>query len=427
MILLPKISSMKILTLLTFFSSALFSILTPMAKELTFTLDLGSEEVITLINSIFLMIGAISSLFWAVLGDKFSRKVLLIFATLEWSILILLTIFSADFYSLLMFQIFTAIGFGAALPLVFSLTIDLIKPEKRGRKFGILSAVYVLGNGLGQILSGFLIEIYPWQTPLIIISIGGFVCTGLLFLVQEPQRGAIDELYKFSHTKIVEYDYKIKIEDLKKIWRIKSTTWILFLNFVMFIAIGSISSFFIAMLRNDYLLSPTLATIFLIIVFGSQVPSGPIFGKLGDKRREANVSGRMKIVLICLFSGSIFYIIGFSISFVSRTLISAFIFLVFAFIAAFLFGGIDPLTQATLGEINPPKVRSTIYSINYLTYTFGRSISIILLGLFYNLFNLQYSPGYFILVILALLCSVLLLPILKYIPKDIEKIKSGQL
>ncbi|MFX1588662.1 MAG: MFS transporter [Promethearchaeota archaeon] len=424
---MEKISSTKVLILLTFFSSALFSIITPMAKELTEALNLGNEGTVTLINSIFLMVGAISSLFWAILGDKFSRQALLIIATIEWSILILFTIFSTDFFSLLTFQILTAIGFGAALPLVFSLTIDLVKTEKRGKKFGILSAVYVLGNGLGQALSGFLIDVYPWQTPLIIISIGGFICTGLLFLVDEPQRGTMDDLHKQPSEESIIYDYRIKREDLKNILKIKSTIWILIFNFIMFIAIGAISSFFISMLKKDYTLSSSLATVFLIVVFGSQVPSGPIFGKLGDKRRETSLNGRMKVVLICLISGSIFYIIGFSISFISKNLLFASIFLIFAFIAAFLFGGIDPLTQATLGEINPPQIRSTIYSLNYLMYTFGRSISLIFLGQFFVLFNNQYSPGYLILVILAFLCSLFLIPILKYLPKDVERIKSGEL
>lgn len=422
-----KLSFIKILILLTLFSSALFSIITPMAEELTIALNLKSEGAITLINSLFLIIGAISSLFWAILGDKYSRKVLLIIATLEWSILILLTIFAKDFYSLLIFQMFTAIGFGAVLPLIFSLTIDLVEPEKRGVKFGNLSAVYVLGNGLGQILSGFLIDYYPWQIPLIIISIGGFACTGFLFMIQEPKRGSTNEVYGNSNREEIKYDYRIRKEDLKKIWKIKSTLWILAFNFTMFIAIGSISSFFISMLKNDYLLSSTLATIFLIIVFGSQVPSGPLFGKLGDKRRTTDINGRIKVIIFCLIIGSIFYIIGFSISFISKSLMIAFVFLILAFCAAFLFGGIDPLTQATLGEINPPQIKSTIYSINYLTYSFGRSISLILLGQFFILFNSRYSPGYLILVILALLCSLFLIPILKYLPKDVEQIKSGEL
>ncbi len=417
--------STKILILLTFFSSALFSIITPMAKELTLALSLGSEEQIAVINSMFLMVAAFSSLIWAVLADKFQRKNLLIVATIEWSVFTLLTIFATDFYSLLIFQLLTAIGFGAALPLIFSLIVDLVASENRGRKFGVLSAVYVLGNGLGQMLSGFLIDFYSWQVPIFIISISGFFCTGLLFLLIEPVRGAMDKLNKAS--KETDLSYKIKLKDLQKIWKIKSTIGLLVLNFVMFISIGAISSFFISMLKNDFLLPSSLATIFLILVFSSQVISGPLFGKMGDKKRQTDNNGRIKVVLVCLIGGSTLYIIAYSLTFISTGIIAAFIFIAIIYVGAFLFGGIDPLTQATLGETNPPQIRSTIYSLNYLAYTFGRSISLLILGQLYLHFNNQYSPGYLILSIMALSCSLLLIPILKYLPKDIEKISAGEI
>ncbi len=419
---MPK--NTQILILLTLFSSALFSIITPMAEEISSALHFEENQIV-FINSIFLMVGAISSLFWALLGDKFSRKNLLIISTLEWSILTLLTILSTDFLSLLIFQLIAAIGFGAALPLVFSLTVDLVDAESRGKKFGVLSAVYVLGNGLGQMLSGFLIDYYTWQTPLLIVSIFGFVCTGLLFLVKEPVRGAKDKLYKTIDESALGLGYKVKLKDFKQIWKIKTTFWILVFNFAMFISIGAISSFFISMLKKDYDLSSTLATFFMILVFGSQVPSGSLFGKLGDKKYEIDKNGRIKIVLYCLIGGSVFYIIAYSLYFISNEISIAIVFLALSFVGAFLFGGIDPLTQATLGEINPPQIRSTIYSLNYLaTITFGRSISLLLLGQFFLIFNNHYSPGYFILSIMALSCILLLIPILKFLPRDIENIKS---
>ena len=414
---------MKILVILTFFASGLFSIITPMAQELTVALSLGSEDTVALINSVFLMVGAICSLFWSLLGDKMSRKVLLIISTLEWAILIFLTTFATNFTSLLIFQILTAIGFGATLPLVFSLTVDIVEPEIRGKRFGTLSAVYVGGNGLGQILSGFLIDYYPWQVPLIIIAIGGLLSAGFLFTIQEPQRGSMDK----ARGDIENIDYKIRLDDLKKIWQTKSTIWILLFNLLMFIAIGAISSFLISMLKNDYLLSSSIATIFLIIIFGSQIPSGPFFGKKGDQRRENDATGRMKIVRFCYLGGSTFYLIGFILVFINTGIIAAILLLLFALSAAFLFGGIDPLTQATLGETNPPQIRSTIYSLNFLAYTFGRGISLILLGQFYLMFNNLYSPGYVILIIIALVSSLVIIPIFKALPKDIEKIKSGEL
>ena len=421
-----KLKSIQILIILTLFSSALFSIITPMSLEISLALNFNESQV-TFINSMFLMVGALSSLIWAMLGDKFSRKSLLIISTFEWALLTLFTIFSTNFLSLLVFQLITAIGFGAALPLIFSLTIDLADPESRGKQFGVLSAVYVLGNGLGQILSGFLIDYYTWQVPILIISISGFISTGLLFLVDEPVRGAKDGIYKIVDENTLGLAYKIKFGDFKKIWKNKSTLWILLLNFIMFISIGAISSFFISMLKNDYNLSSTLATGFLILVFGSQIPSGPIFGKLGDKKYEYDKKGRMKVVFLCLFGGSVFYIIAFSLFFISTDLPFLIMFFAFVLGGAFLFGGIDPLTQATLGDINLPQIRSTIYSLNYLTYTFGRSISLLILGQFFLTFNNLYSPGYFILSIMALSCTLILYPILKVIPRDIENIKSKQI
>ena len=412
----------QILAILTLFSSTLFSIITPMAFEISSALGFNESQV-TFINSMFLMVGAISSLFWALLGDKFSRKIMLIISTLEWSILTFLTIFSTNFLSLLIYQLITAIGFGASLPLIFSLTVDLVDSESRGKKFGYLSAIYVLGNGLGQILSGFLIDYYTWQIPILIISLSGFFCTGLLFLINEPSRGAKDELYKILDETAIGIGYKIKFKDLKQIWKVKSTIWILLLNFAMFVSIGAISSFFISMLKNDYDLSSTFATLILIIIFGSQIPAGPIFGKIGDKKHETDKEGRMKVVFFCLLSGSIIYIVAFSLFFVSNEFLIVILFIILTLGGAFLFGGIDPLTQATL-SINPPQIRSTIYSLNYLSYTFGRSISLLLLGQFFIAFNNFYSPGYLILSIMALTCIILLIPILRVLPKDMEQIKS---
>jgi len=274
-------------------------------------------------------------------------------------------------------------------------------------------------------LSGFLIDYYTWQTPLIIVSICGFICTGLLFLVKEPVRGAKDKLYETIDTSALGLGYKIKLKDFKQIWKIKTTIWILTFNFAMFISIGAISSFFISMLKRDYDLSSTLATFFLILVFGSQIPSGPLFGKLGDKKYEIDKNGRIKIVSYCLISGSSFYIIAFSLYFISNEFSIAILFLTLALVGAFLFGGIDPLTQATLGEINPPQIRSTIYSLNYLaTITLGRSISLLLLGQLFLIFNNHYSPGYFILSIMALSCMLFIIPILKFLPRDLDEIKS---
>ena len=424
-----KQQSFIILILLTLFSSALISIIMPMAKEVAQALKLESEAQVQIINSMFLFVGAFSSIAWAILGDKFSRKIMLIIGTFIWSFFSFLTIFATDFYSLLFFQIFAAIGFGSALPLTFSLLVDSVDSEKRGKSFGILSAAYVLGNGLGHILSGSLIDYYPWILPFIIISICGIFCTIFLFFMKEPTRGEMDISSEMDDESVLDesvlgLSFKIKIKDFKKIWQKKTIFWILILNFAMFVAIGAISSNFISMLKNDYQFSSSIATLFLIVVFGSQMISGPIIGNLADKKIKTDKNGRIKLVLICLVIGSILYIIGFCLIFSSNNLIMLIIFMLIIFIGAFFFGGIDPLTQATLGDVSPPQIRSTVYSLNFLAYTFGRSLSILLLAFLFLGYGNLYRPGYVILSIMALLSSLFVFILLNTLPKDLDATKS---
>ncbi|TFG01582.1 MAG: MFS transporter [Promethearchaeota archaeon] len=339
-----------------------------------------------------------------------------------WSLFTFLTIFSTDFYSLLFFQLIAAIGFGSALPLIFSLTVDIGDIEKRGSVFGRLSAVYVLGNGLGHILSGYLIESFSWTLPFILIAIAGFFCTIALCIMKEPERRGIIQPTEIEDESVLGMSYKLKLTDFKEIWRIKTIFFVIVLNFFMFIAIGAISSNFITMLKNDYQLSSSFATTMLVIIFGSQMISGPIMGKLGDKKHIDDKNGRIKITLLCLLGGSTFYIIAFSLVFANSDMFMLFVFFLLLFIGAFLFGGIDPLLQATLGDVSPAKIRSTVYSLNFLVYTIGRSLSILILAGFFLSFNNLYRPGYLILSIIALSCSLFLIIILNTLPKDLGRI-----
>ncbi len=386
-----------------------------MAEDLTFV----TVDEAGVISSVFLIVGACSSLVWALLANKYSRKKLLIIATGEWSIAALLTIFSYDYYSLLTFQILAAIGFGAVIPITFSMIVDLKAPKERGSAFGWKETNYVLGIGFSQILSGFLISYYPWFIPFIVISIGGFFCTFLLFYMIPPQKGEMDQKPDTSD----EESTWIRRQDFGEIAKKRSNIFILLFNLVLFIGLGAVSIYLLAILKapTDYQFSPDTATIFLIIIYVGQIPSGVLLGNLGDKLFKKDINGRIKVVFFCLILGAILYITAFSMDFTASAPIGIIVlFLIIASTGAFFFGGIDPLLQATLGEINTPRTRSTIYSINYLTYTFGRSISGLLLVWMLGGFG-KFRIGFVILSIISLSSVVLLIPVLKTLPRESPK------
>jgi len=406
-------SSFRILLFLVFFTSALFSILSPMAVDIEKAIsDINQAQVLQIV-SIFLAVGAFSSLIWASLVGRLSRKKLLIIATLIWSLAELVSAFATSFLSLLIPQIIAAVGFGAVMPITYSLIVDLFQAEERGKAFGLKEMFYVLGIGFAFILAGFLVGLFPWYVPVFVVAIGGFISVGFLFMLEEPK--------KIELTSSDESREWINVRDLKEVFTVRSNVWILISYFAVFIGYGAVSPSFTTFLRNDYKFAPSIATIFLIVSFIGQIPSGIIFGKLGDKLYEENKNGRIKVALLCLIGGSIFNIIAFSLILTTTNLPLIILFVILTLLGATFFGGFDPLIQASLGEINKPRFRSTAYAFVNLILIFGRSISLFLLSLLLVSFSNFYRPGLIILSVVALICSVLLLPLLKTIPEDLKE------
>ena len=403
--------SFKVIILIVFFSSALISALSPMAIDIANALPITQSQVL-LIVSIFLAIGALSSLVWAILDIKISRKKLLIIATLDWTLFTFLTMFATDFFTLLIFQICSAVGFGAIIPLSYSTIVDLIKAEKRGKAFGIKELFYVLGIGTSFLLASFLVPTFPWTIPLLIISIGGVVCLILLFFVEIPEREIVDEGEAW-----------ISMKAFKEIIHSKAVIIIIAFNLVLFLWYGAITQYFTTLMRNDYGFIPQMAFLIYLIVTCGQFFSGILFGHLGDKKYEKDKNGRIKVVLLCVTCGAILNFIGFSLILSADNILILILFIIIIWTALTFFGGIDPIMQATLSDVTTETNRSTTYAVNNLCYILGRSISIFLLSIFLLMFNNLYRPGYMILSIMTLIAVVFLFPLMKVLPREIEKMK----
>ena len=415
--------SLIVIILLTIDTLALSNFTGPMAKEIAAALSVA-ESSIGDIEALFLLVGAFSSLVWAMIGDKFSRKKLLFLATLIWSVFSLLSALAEDYLSLLLFQMGVAVGFGGVIPLTYSLTLDLIDAEKRGRTLGFLIAANVIGSGFGLILAGELIESFSFSIPFIVISILGFVATIQIFFMYEPGRGEKDVLYEKIDDDSLGMSFKINIKDLKEIFKKKSNVWLLVMYFVLFVGVGPTTYFFVSMLRTDHGFLPGTASIFMVVIYISQLFGAPFHGNRGDKKYQADDKGRIKVIISCLLIGPIFYIIGYALNFTSDNILMIVVFLLILSIGSFFISGIDPLAAATLGDLNPPKVRATIYSLSMVAQTVGRAVGIIICGALLIAFGGTYQPGFIVMGVIFLIGVIFIIPLLKTLNLDLKSIKS---
>jgi len=420
----PRITLIVII-LLTIDTLALSNFTGPMAKEIAAALSVA-ESSIGDIEALFLMVGAFSSIFWAMIGDKYSRKKLLILVTLIWAIFSFLSALANDYMSLLLFQMGVAVGFGGVIPLTYSLTLDLVDAEKRGRVLGFLIAANAMGSGFGLILAGQLIESFSFSIPFIVISIMGFTAAFLILFTYEPIRGERDVLYEKIEDDSLGMSFKINKEDLREILKKKSNLWLLLMYFIMFIAVGPTTYFFVSMLRTDHGFSAGTASIFMVVIYLTQLFGAPFLGNRGDKKYQTNDKGRLKVIILCFLIGPVFYTIGYILNFTSEDIIMIVLFSIVVSTGSFFVAGIDPLAAATLGDINPPKVRATIFSLSMVAQTVGRAVGIVICGALFISFGGTYQPGFIIMGIIYLSSVIFIIPLLKTLTSELKFIKSGK-
>ncbi len=396
---------------------AFVALLGPMAPELAVVLNVNIAEI-GLINSVFLIVTGIFSLIWGIFADRTKRKELLIICSLIWVLSSFITIFINDFLSLLILQIIAAIGLAGIFPISYSILIDLTKPEKRSHALGIMQMAMTLGMGLGIVLSGVLIDYLPWWVPFLIISLFGFKSIHSLMSLNEPQKGSLDDL--IAENEMIS-QFKIKKEDLKEIFANKSNLILIIYTLVKSLSIGAINFFFIAFLKLDIGLSSTVATLTMIGSFSIMLIGAPYLGKKADHRFQKRKTGKVDVMIIIFVFGPIFYILGFSLNFFASDISIFILFIVLILIGSFFMSGDAAIGQSIFSDINPPRIRSTLISIQSIAGKIGQSLGILLLGYSYIYYGNSFKIGFLITNLILISCIAILIPLRKTIISDINK------
>jgi len=134
-------------------------------------------------------------------ADRGSRKLLLTFGIVIWSLATAASGLAQDYYSLLAARIAVAIGEAACFPVAMSLIGDYFTKSNRPRAVAVFQASQFVGIIIGLVGIGILAEAYGWRTAFIAVGLPGLLVALLFFLtVREPKRGAQDEEARPAHT-----------------------------------------------------------------------------------------------------------------------------------------------------------------------------------------------------------------------------------
>jgi MFS family permease len=150
-------------------------------------------------------IGALTTAFFAVymlvapltgwLGDRFSRKPLIIGGAVLWSLATLGTAWVHSYWTLYLRHALVGVGeasFGIFAPAVIA---DFYGERDRNRILSIFYVAIPVGAALGYTAGGVLGSQFGWRTPFFICAIPGLLVAALYWVMgREPERGASDRL-----------------------------------------------------------------------------------------------------------------------------------------------------------------------------------------------------------------------------------------
>ena len=124
------------------------------------------------------------------LGDRFSRKPLIVAGAVLWSLATLFTYWVHDYWSLYFRHALVGVGeatFGIFAPAVIS---DFFSPRDRNRILSVFYLAIPVGAALGYLIGGQLGSRYGWRTPFFVGAIPGLLIAGAYWLfATEPARG----------------------------------------------------------------------------------------------------------------------------------------------------------------------------------------------------------------------------------------------
>jgi MFS family permease len=261
---------------------------------------------------VYALIGPIAG----VIGDKLSRKFLIISGLVFWSLITLATALSTQYWHLVFFRALEGFGEAFYFPASMALIGDYHGPETKSRAMGIHQSSVYAGTIAGGAAAGYMGQHYGWRSGFYLFgSLGVLLGAVLLMSLKEPPRSKSKDVESHSHAML----------DLKQanLWsdirEILNTPMVRIL-IAVFVGANFVASVFLTwtpkFLYDKFKMSLALAglsgTMYQQIASMIGVVVG---GVLADRLARRYAGGRMMAQSLGLFGGVAFiFLTGWTLS-----------------------------------------------------------------------------------------------------------------
>lgn len=163
------------------------AVLTPLKADLHLT-----DSELGTVASAFMLGYFVTSPFFGWLGDRVSRKWLIMAGVAVWSIGTFCSGIAGTLTSLIMFRVLVGLGEASYGTISPAWIADLYPTEKRNNALSIFYVAIPVGSALGYIIGGLIAAHYGWRHAFFWAGGPGLLLAFLILGLREPERGASD-------------------------------------------------------------------------------------------------------------------------------------------------------------------------------------------------------------------------------------------
>lgn len=250
----------------------------PMRKE--FHLN---DTQIGLLGSAFIWIYAIVGVPLGRIADSASRKKLLAWGVVVWTVLTASAGLATTYTLLLLSRAGVGVGEASCAPTATSWLGDLFPQEKRSRVLALFMLGVPVGGALGYFFSGPIAQAYGWRAAMVIAALPALVLVPALLMLHEPERGASEV-----------HPAQLARGSMWSVLQIPTLWWIIASGALLNFNAYAFATFIPAFLHRVHGLSVArsgMATGVLYLIGG--VGGGLLSGHLGDYIVHRRKDGRM--------------------------------------------------------------------------------------------------------------------------------------
>jgi MFS family permease len=187
---LRLLAVLALINFVNFAARLVFVPLIPLLRDHLHATDAQLGELQTWL----LVILAVFSIPFGFLADRFSRKAIIAFGILFWSLATFAGGLVSSFAAFLIARAFVGLGEAAYAPAAQSMISSAFPQERRAFAQSIFASGMLLGGASGQVLGGILGPRYGWQAAFFVVALAGIIPGLALYGIDDPPRGPCCEV-----------------------------------------------------------------------------------------------------------------------------------------------------------------------------------------------------------------------------------------